>query len=136
MITCLNHYLHGKCDTSLLLFLVMGLMSLKKYCKIWGGVLPPPYTHPPPEAKTQPFSPTAPSFSAFHSYVFAFTFHISSRITPPSHPDISRIHLIPVSTSSIICHHVMSISHTYVSVSCHCVMSSCHVILSCTSLQT
>ena len=136
MITELNHYLHGKCDTSLLLFLVISLMSLKKYCKIWGGVLPPPIPPLPSRLKRNLFRPPPLRFQNFaHTFLpLRFTYQSASHLHPiqifhvlpfsplPPHPD----HVIMSCRSVMslcLCHTVIHICHL---VTCQVVMSSCH----------
>ena len=129
-----------KCDTCLLLFLVIRLVSLF-YIAYIGGLHSPPSPHPNPKTKTHSTLPSTPSFHSLAPQVFIFTFIFIShtyilispmfpRIAPPSSPPSSSpTHLLAVSSChvdlSCVCHHVMSLClcHTVIYL-CHCVILS------------
>ena len=144
MITELNHYLHGKCDTSLLLFLVISLMSLKKILNITGCcVAPSPTPSPPPGKRNSKHGPPLRlclSFRIFLIYISLSshdprlyldlnpipTFHLllghlPTHLIPSS--SVYRIHVI--STFSVYTSIIHLISYLHCIYACHCVMSFC-----------
>ena len=114
--------------------LLIGLCHKKNIEYIEQLCSPPPLP-PPSPTKTKPISPTAPPFSAFSPYVFAFTFPITSCITTPFSPNFSRIALLPSSPSSpplLTSSHRMSSCHVSLSseLSTRHVISSCRIVMS------
>ena len=94
-------------------------VTKKKYCKIWGVVLPPLLPHPPPLLKWNLFSPPPLRLHLYPPRFLPFCF--SCLIYSHTHPT-PIFHVLPSSLSP---------PHpSYVIMSCHCVMSYRHVILS------